>query len=341
MKKAYLVLENGKVFEGKSIGADGETIGELVFTTSVVGYLETLTDPSYAGQIIMQTFPLIGNYGVIEEDFEGNCFAAGYVVRECCDTPSNFRSQYDLDTFLKNNGIVGICDVDTREITKILRENGVLNAKICTNLSDVNSCSMAGILPPVSRKSTEVFPAVGEAVFRVAIIDYGVKKSTITALTERGCEVTAFPPSVSADEIKSFSVDGILLSGGPGNPEENPYYAEQIKKLIGNFPIFGIGLGHQLSALAMGGKISKLKYGHRGSNQPVKELLTGKMLITTQNHGYVVADSDAIVTHINANDNTIEGLEYPGKNCFTVQFDATSDLFDKFICMIKAVKENA
>ncbi len=343
MKKAYLVLENGKIFEGKSIGADGITIGELVFTTSVVGYLETLTDPAYSGQIIMQTFPLIGNYGVIEEDFEGSCYAAGYVVRECCDVPSNFRSQNDLDSYLKKAGIVGICDVDTREITKIIRENGTMTAKICTDLKDVDCAAMSSAIPSMSSKSKEVFSADGASLFRIAIIDYGVKKSNITALTERGCEVTVFPSSVSADEIISFSPDGILLSSGPGNPEENTFCIEQIKSLIGKFPIFGIGLGHQLTALAMGGKTDKLKYGHRGSNQPVKELSTGKMLITNQNHGYIVTGDipGTEVTYLNANDSTIEGLEYHGKNCFTIQFDATSHLFDKFISMIKAVKDNA
>ena len=348
MKKAYLVLENGKIFEGKRIGADGETIGELVFTTSVIGYLETLTDPSYAGQIIMQTFPLIGNYGVIPEDIDGTCLAAGYVVHECCDSPSNFRSQYALDTFLKTNGVVGICDVDTREITKILRENGTMTAKICTNPTDLNICATSAPLPVAGRKTKETVSPADSALFRVALIDYGTRRSLVTALTQRGCEVTLFPDTVSAGEISEFNPDGIVLSGGPGNPADMTNLIETVKSLIGKFPVLGIGLGHQLAAIASGGKTFALKCGHRGSNQPVKSLSYGRIYVTNQNHGYSVAQDPlpeyAEITHINVNDSDIEGISYPGKNCFTLQFepsDETEFLYDEFISIMEAVKENA
>ncbi len=356
MKKAYLVLSNGQVFEGEAIGAEGETIGEIVFTTGVVGYLETLTDPSYAGQIAVQTFPMIGNYGVIEDDFEGNCAVKGYVVREICDYPSNFRCQYDLDTFLKNHNVPGICGVDTREITRIIRESGVMNATICysvpESLEKVKEYEIKGVVKEESTKEIYECPAVGEAKYNVVLIDYGAKRNIIRCLSKRGCNVTVVPCSTSAEDILAMNPDGLMLSNGPGDPEDNEYSIAQIKKLIGKLPVFGICLGHQLTALAMGGKTIKLKYGHRGGNQPVKEVNGKRTYITSQNHGYaVVSESLKGVGEelfVNANDGSCEGMNYPGLNCFTVQFHPeacsgpqdTEFLFDKFISMMGG-KQNA
>ena len=350
MTRAYLVLSNGKVFKGYRIGAADNGVGELVFTTGMVGYLETLTDPSYAGQIVMQTFPLIGNYGVIPEDFEGESAVKGYVVRELCAEPSNFRCEYALDEFLKAKGIPGICGVDTREITRIIREEGVMNAKICgeipENRSDIITYSVAGVVNSVSCKEKKVYSADGEKKYSVTLIDYGAKNNIVRSLCERGCEVTVVPCTTTAEEILASNPDGIMLSNGPGDPEENVFCIEQIRKIIGNVPIFGICLGHQLTALAMGGRTIKLKYGHRGGNQPVKEVNGTRTYITSQNHGYAVVSSSlediGVETFINANDGSCEGMDYLGKKCFTVQFHPeacsgphdTAFLFDRFIDMM-------
>ncbi len=349
-KKACLVLSNGSVYEGIRIGAEGDSVGELVFTTGMTGYLETLTDPSYCGQIVMQTFPLIGNYGVISPDFEGETAVRGYIVRELCDYPSNFRSEYELDRFLKEKGIPGIAGVDTREITRIIREEGVMNAKICDappkDLSDVISYKVERAVATVSRREPEVYPAENGRKFTVALMDYGAKKNIIRSLQSRGCEVTAFPQNAKAEEVLAIHPDGIMLSNGPGDPEENVEAIAELKKLIGKVPIFGICLGHQLTALAMGGKTMKLKYGHRGANQPVKDLIGGRTYITSQNHGYAVVSESlkgiGRETFINANDLSCEGMEYPGERCFTVQFHPeacggprdTAFLFDRFIEMM-------
>ena len=351
MEKAYLVLQNGMVFPGWRIGAAGESVGELVFTTGVVGYLETLTDPSYAGQIILQTFPLIGNYGVIESDFESpNICAKGYVVRELCHDPSNFRSEGELDDFLKAQGIPGIMGVDTRHLTRILRENGVMNAMICSeppaDASVLADYAVQGVVPQVSCKERYTVPAKGEEKFRVVLIDYGAKRNILRSLTSRGCAVTVVPQDTTAEEILDLNPDGVMLSNGPGDPTENTFCIEQIQKLIGKLPIFGICLGHQLTALAMGGKTVKLKYGHRGANQPVRSAQTGRTYITSQNHGYaVVSESLAgvgVENFTNLNDGTCEGIDYPGKRCFTVQFHPeacsgpkdTNILFDRFLSMM-------
>ncbi len=348
---AFLVLSNGRVFEGKRIGAAGDSIGELVFTTGMEGYIETLTDESYAGQIVIQTFPLIGNYGIIEEDFEGKSAVRGYIVREECETPSNFRCNYPLDEFLKKNNIPGLCGLDTRALTRMLREEGTMNAMICDTVPEVldalKNYAVRGVVAEVSRKEPAVYPAEGETRFRVTLLDYGAKNNIIRSLTKRGCEVTVVPQNTSAEDILAGDPDGIMLSNGPGDPEENTYCIEQIRKLIGKKPIFGICLGHQLTALAMGGKTVKLKYGHRGANQPVKEVDGTRTYITSQNHGYaVVSDSlgkEARVTFINANDKSCEGVEYPLLDCFTVQFHPeacggpkdTDFLFDRFIEKMK------
>ncbi len=371
--KAYLVLENGMVYEGRAIGcwpdSDAEAaVGELVFTTGMTGYLETLTDPSYAGQIIMQTFPMIGNYGVISQDFEGKSFAKGYVVHELIDTPSNFRSEGKLDAFLKEQGIPGICGVDTRALTRLIRENGVMNACLYQSSEfKVQSANMPGLperireyqvknavaevstkemleFGPGSPTSAACSCAEGETL-HVVLIDYGAKKNIIRCLVKRGCRVTVVPHDTPAEEILALKPDGVMLSNGPGDPAENEFEVQQIAKLVGKLPVFGICLGHQLTALAMGGKTYKLKYGHRGANQPVTD---GKRTwITTQNHGYAVESESmkgtAQLSFRNANDQSCEGLEYPGKRCFTVQFHPeacagphdTEFLFDRFLRMMR------
>lgn len=347
---AYLVLSNGRVFQGARIGAPGDSVGELVFTTGMVGYPETLTDPSYAGQIVMQTFPLIGNYGMIESDFEGKSAVRGYVVRECCDHPSNFRTDYDLDTFLKRNGICGLCGVDTREITRIIREEGVMNAVICdevpADLSAVQSYAVRGAVAEVSCTVPRVCPAEGAERFRVTLIDYGAKRNIIRSLCARGCTVTVVPQDTAAAEILAAHPDGVMLSNGPGDPAENTACIAEIAQLIGRVPVFGICLGHQLAALAMGAQTTKLKYGHRGANQPVREVNGTRTYITSQNHGYAVVSGSLAgigeLLYINANDGSCEGIVYPGKQCFTVQFHPeacagphdTAFLFDRFLDMM-------
>lgn len=350
MKKGYLILQDGQVFEGVRFGAETDTVGELVFTTGMCGYVETLTDPSYAGQIVMQTYPLIGNYGIIREDFEGACCVKGYVVREYCDTPSNFRTDCDLDTYLKEQGVPGLCGVDTRELTRIIREHGVMNAAICdeipADLTPIKTYAITGVVEAVSCKEPDRYPAEGEECFRVSLIDYGAKRNIVRELQKRGCTVTVLPASTSAEEILAAGPDGVMLSNGPGDPAENTYQIEQIRKLLGKVPMFGICLGHQLTALAAGGSTYKLKYGHRGVNQPVRDLNGVRTYITSQNHGYAV-DGDTVklgkVRFVNANDGTCEGIDYPDLRAFTVQFHPeactgpkdTSFLFDQFVDLMK------
>lgn len=350
MKKGYLILQDGQVFEGVRFGAETDTVGELVFTTGMCGYVETLTDPSYAGQIVMQTYPLIGNYGIIREDFEGACCVKGYVVREYCDTPSNFRTDCDLDTYLKEQGVPGLCGVDTRELTRIIREHGVMNAAICdeipADLTPIKTYAITGVVEAVSCKEPDRYQAEGEERFRVSLLDYGAKRNIVRELQKRGCTVTVLPASTSAEEILAAGPDGVMLSNGPGDPAENTYQIEQIRKLLGKVPMFGICLGHQLTALAAGGSTYKLKYGHRGVNQPVRDLNGVRTYITSQNHGYAV-DGDTVklgkVRFVNANDGTCEGIDYPELKAFTVQFHPeactgpkdTSFLFDQFVELMK------
>ena len=345
MKKGYLVLSDGRYFEGQRIGADTDTVGELVFTTGMCGYIETLTDPSYSGQIVMQTFPLIGNYGIIKSDFEGECAISGYIVREICETPSNFRCDGTLDEFLRKKNIPGLCGIDTRELTKIIREQGVINAKICSELpkeySDIQTYSVTGAVDSVTVKKPKIYKATGAKKYNVALLDYGAKRNIIRELCSRGCEVTLLPAKTSAKDILSCGYDGVMLSNGPGDPADNTFEITTVKDLFGQIPIFGICLGHQLLALANGAKTIKLKYGHRGVNQPVREVFGKRTYITSQNHGYAVDINSVIngrVTFINANDGTCEGIDYPGSRAFSVQFHPeaasgphdTEFLFDKF-----------
>lgn len=349
MKKGYLVLQDGQVFEGVRFGAETDTIGELVFTTSVVGYVETLTDPSYAGQIVMQTYPLIGNVGMIREDLEGACCVKGYVVRELCDAPSNFRTDCDLDSYLKEVGVPGLYGVDTRQLTRIIREHGVMNAAICdeipADLTPVTTYAITGQVAAVTCKEAYDVPAIGEERSHVCVLDYGVTRKIIQALQERGCRVTVLPAATTAEDVLAMDPDGVALSNGPGDPEENTFQIEQVRKLLGKVPLFGIGLGHQLAALAAGSRTYKLKYGHRGGNQPVRDLAGVRTYITSQNHGYAV-DGDSVkngkVRFVNANDGTCEGIDYPELNAFTVQFDPdtagekdTAFLYGRFVDMMK------
>lgn len=348
MSKKYLVLEDGSVFEGTAFGAESEAVGELVFTTGMCGYIETLTDESYFGQIVLQTFPLIGNYGIIPEDFEGECALTAYVVRENCEAPSNFRAHGTLDEFLKERGIPGICGIDTRAVTKIIRENGVMNAAVLNsvpeNIETIKSYKITDAVNSVTCEKPEVFNPDGK--YKVALIDYGAKKNIIRELVKRDCAVTVLPADTSAEDILNIKPDGVMLSNGPGDPAENKYQIEQIQKLAGRVPIFGICLGHQLLALALGAQTEKLKYGHRGVNQPVRETSGKRTYITSQNHGYaVVADTvtKGIVSFVNANDGTCEGIDYPEIKAFSVQFHPeacsgphdTAFLFDRFLSLME------
>lgn len=343
MSKAYLVLENGTVWEGESFGAPAESYGELVFTTGVNGHIETLSDPGYFGQIVVQTFPLLGAYGVAEEDLEGACRLSGYVVRDWCATPSNFRSQYDIDRLLKEHGVPGICGVDTRALTRLLRENGSMKACICAappdDLSTLQNFAVHGAAAAVSCSARTVYPADGTEIYRVALLDCGVKKSVIRALNARGCTVTVYPYATSAAEILADAPDGVILSDGPGDPAENGVVIETAAALAGKLPLLGCGLGHQIFARAMGAETQKMPHAHRGANAPVRDLVTGRTSITAQNHGYtVVLDSvtQGTIRLLNANDQSCEGIDYPALHAFTVQFSPVpgDGTWDRFIALL-------
>ena len=352
--KRYLVLANGKVFEGEAIGAEGEVISEIVFTTSMTAYLETLTDPSYKGQTVVQTFPLIGNYGIITPDKEGQKpYVSGYIVRTACDTPSNFRCEQTLDSYLKENGIPGIRGIDTRALTKILRQYGTMNGMICDDPSHadpelIKAYVIKDPVKEVSVKEKKVCGPEGQKRATVVLIDYGVKFNIIRNLTKRGCEVHLCPSDITADEIEKIGPDGLFLSNGPGDPEDNKEVIEELKELRKkNYPTMGICLGHQLLALSHGFKTGKLHYGHRGANHPVRNEETGRIYISSQNHGYeVLSDSiDETVARelfVNVNDGTNEGIRYLHENAFSVQFHPeacggpqdTEFLFDEFMKMM-------
>lgn len=357
--KAFLILEDGTVFEGSSIGSTREVISEIVFNTSMTGYLEVLTDPSYAGQAVCMTYPLIGNYGICYEDQESlKPWPDGYIVRELSRLPSNFRSEDTIQHFLEVHDIPGIAGIDTRALTQILREKGTMNGMITTNenynieeiLPKLKAYKTGKVVEKVTCSEKYVLPGDGP---KVALMDFGAKRNIARSLNERGCQVTVYPAQTTAEEILGDDPDGIMLSNGPGDPAENKDCAGELKKLVSKVPIFGICLGHQLMCLAMGGKTYKLKYGHRGVNQPATEIVEGKKgrtFITTQNHGYAV-DPESLKdtgrqSFVNSNDGTCEGMEYPGLSCFTVQFHPeahsgphdTGFLFDKFIEMMKEEK---
>ena len=357
--KAFLILEDGTVFEGTSIGSTREVISEIVFNTSMTGYLEVLTDPSYAGQAVTMTYPLIGNYGVCYKDMESQkAWPDGYIVRELSRMASNFRNEDPIQKFLLDNDIPGICGIDTRALTKILREKGTMNGMITTNenynldevLPKIKEYSVKGVVRKVTCSEKYVLPGKGP---KVALMDFGAKKNIARSLNNRGCEVTVYPAYTKAEEILATNPDGIMLSNGPGDPKECVEIIEEIKKLYNsNVPIFAICLGHQLMALATGADTKKMKYGHRGANHPVKDLKTGKVYISSQNHGYMVMEDSlnrdiAEVSFINVNDGTLEGVHYLGKNVMTVQFhpeacpgpNDSEFLFEEFINMMEVAKD--
>lgn len=347
---ACLILENGAVFEGKFFGAGSDTTGEIVFTTGMIGYQETLTDQTYYGQIVLQTFPLIGNYGIISEDIgNASISAKGYIVKQPCATPSNFRSGNNLDNFLKERGVTGLYGIDTRALTKIIRENGVMNGKISARLpaKDEMAAAIAEIKAysikfPIGAVSRSEVTKTGGGDRKIAILDFGAKREIAETLASRGCEVWTFPYNTPAEEILKIKPRGVVLSNGPGDPADpwNNGIIETIRALDKNgATIFGICVGHQLLARAKGYSTRKLKLGHRGENQPVRDTRTGRVYVTSQNHGYEVIASDS--SYINVNDNGCEGLDYG--NSFSVQFrpdtsGGTSFLFDRFLERADAAK---
>lgn len=353
--KAFLILEDGTVFTGVSIGSRREIISEIVFNTSMTGYLEVLTDPSYAGQAVVMTYPFIGNYGICYEDMESERpWPDGYIVRELSRIPSNFRSENTIQHFLEEHDIPGISGIDTRALTKILREKGTMNGMITTNenykieeiLPKLAAYTTGKVVERVTCREKYVLEGAGP---KVALFDLGAKRNIARSLNQRGCEVTVYPAFTKAEEIIASRPDGIMLSNGPGDPKECTEIIEEIRKLSRtDIPIFAICLGHQLMALANGADTYKMKYGHRGGNHPVKDLQTGRVYISSQNHGYVVDTerldaSVAVPAFVNVNDGTNEGLRYTGKNIFTVQFHPeacpgpldSGYLFDRFLNMME------
>lgn len=354
MSRAYLLLENGMVFEGEGFGAAGTRVGELVFTTGMTGCAESLTDPSYRGQLITFTFPMLGNYGICYEDRESpHIHARAVVVREFCPQPSNFRAEVDVDTFLREEGVCGICGVDTRRITQLIRDKGVMNAAVTNAEPDdallelVRAHRVSGVVDEVTVKEPVLLAPRGEARHSVALLDFGYKRSIADCLTARGCAVTLYPAKTPAEQIIDAGHDGVMLSNGPGDPTDNQYSIEQIKILMDALPTFGICLGHQMMALAAGARTRKMKFGHRGANQPAKDLKTGRVYVTSQNHGYAVDNaslpgSGAVMRFVNVNDGSCEGLDYPGKRAFSLQFHPEahggpldcSGMFERFISMM-------
>ena len=353
-KSAKLILENGTIFSGISFGAEGETIGEVCFNTGMTGYQEILTDPSYCGQLITMTYPHIGNYGVNEEDVESNkIHAAGFIVREENVVPSNYRSTQSLGEYLRAQKIVGIQKIDTRMLTRILRDEGAMNGIISTvDLDDDSLLQKVKTAP--SMDGLDLAKVVtcdksykwSKGKHKIAAIDFGIKHNILRLLESHGCDVTVFPATASVTEILNINPDGIFLSNGPGDPAAVTYGIKTVKELLGKKPLFGICLGHQILALALGAKTYKLKFGHRGCNHPVKNLKTGGVEITSQNHGFAV-DADSLsenmeVTHLSLNDQTVEGLKSTKVPAFSVQYHPESSpgphdsryLFQNFIDMM-------
>ncbi|MDK2798617.1 MAG: carbamoyl-phosphate synthase small subunit [Clostridiales bacterium] len=357
--QAILALEDGTIFKGNSFGVEGEVIGEVVFNTGMTGYQEILTDPSYCGQMVTMTYPLIGNYGINIDDFESTKpQVKGFIVRELCKVPSNWRSKETLNEYLKRHNIIGIEGIDTRALTRILRDKGTMNGIISTDPNfdidkKIDKIKLYRIVNPVDTVTTKETKRYHGTDCKVAVIDLGAKANIIRSLVNRGCEVTVFSARSTADEILNTGPDGIMLSNGPGDPKDCVEVIKNIKKLIASGkPIFGICLGHQLTALANDADTEKLKYGHRGCNHPVKDIKKDATYITSQNHGYTIVESSldkdiAEISHINMNDGTIEGVRYKNKPVFTVQFHPeaspgpqdTAYLFDEFIELIKRNRE--
>ena len=350
--KAKLILENGTEFEGKAFGYTKETVGEVVFNTGMTGYQEILTDPSYYGQIVTMTYPLIGNYGLNLDDNESSGVKVrGFVVREKSDAPNNWRCEFELDEYLNRHKIMGIEGIDTRALTKMIRNSGTMKGLITVDdLTEVQVQNKLGAFDntnAVAEVSTvEPLGHEGDGI-HIAAMDFGIKNNILRSFKHRGCKITVFPAFTKAEEVLAVEPDGIFLSNGPGDPKDIPEAVEEIKKLIGKKPVTGICLGHQLIALAMGGDTEKLKFGHRGANHPVKDLNTGRVMITSQNHGYVVKDGtlpeSLKVTHLNLNDYTVEGMKCDEKSIYSIQFHPeacpgphdTDPIFDEFIDLMK------
>ncbi len=354
-----MVLEDGTVFPGRTFAGKGEVEGEIVFNTSMTGYQEILTDPSYRGQVVTMTYPLIGNYGVNPEDMESKRIQVeGFIVKEYQPAPSNWRSQMALADYLEREGVIGIEGVDTRALTRHLRVSGAMKGIISTE--DLDPASLAArakaspglvgrdLVLDVTCRESYPWPATGNAGYHVVAFDFGIKLNIVRCLAERGCRVTVVPARTTAAEVKALNPDGVVLSNGPGDPEPVTYAVKAIQGLLGEVPLFGICLGQQLLGLALGGKTYKLKFGHRGANHPVKNLRTGKVEITTQNHGFCVdvdsiRDPEVEITHVNLNDQTLEGLRHRSLPAFSVQYHPeasagphdASYLFDDFIEMMK------
>jgi carbamoyl-phosphate synthase small subunit len=346
--KAKLILENGMVFEGRAFGYLEETIGEVVFNTGMTGYQEVLTDPSYYGQIVTMTYPLIGNYGLNLEDAESfSPKVKGFIVREACDYPNNFRCEIKLNDYLKNHKIMGLERVDTRALTKVLRNSGTMRGIITLEelsegyiMDKLKAFSNVDAVKKVTTKKAYTIEGQGK---HVAVIDFGIKSNIIRSFKNRDCKMTIFPADASYEEVLKVNPDLVFLSNGPGDPEDLPEAIENIKQLVGKKPIVGICLGHQLLALALGGKTAKLKFGHRGCNHPVKDLEENRVHITSQNHGYYVEKlpEEVTVTHVNLNDGTVEGMRHNSLPIYSVQFHPEAcpgpkdvdGIFDKFLAV--------
>jgi len=355
-KKARLILENGTIFSGTAFGAEGETIGEVCFNTGMTGYQEILTDPSYCGQLITMTYPHIGNYGINPEDVESSKIqAAGFIVREENIVPSNFRSTQSLGDYLRDQNVVGIQNIDTRMLTRIIRDEGAMNGIISTeDLDEKSLIKKVKTTPSMNGQDLATVVTCGDSYiwgkqshqYNIAALDFGIKHNILRLLEFHGCNITVFPAQTSADEILAFNPDGIFLSNGPGDPAAVTYGIETVKKLLGKKPIFGICLGHQILALALGGSTYKLKFGHRGCNHPVKNLQNNMVEITSQNHGFAVdpksLSENIEITHTSLNDQTVEGLHCGDLSAFSVQYHPESSpgphdsryLFEKFIHMM-------
>ncbi|UJL47873.1 carbamoyl phosphate synthase small subunit [Virgibacillus sp. NKC19-16] len=354
MRKRQLVLEDGTVFIGESFGSEKVTTGEVVFNTGMTGYQEVISDPSYCGQIVMMTYPQVGNYGINRDDFETiSPFIHGFIVKEVCDYPSNFRSEEGLDSYLKANDIPGITGIDTRKLTKVIRQSGTMKAMI-TTMDDFYEVAVERLQNmPMQRDQVQQTSTVKPYVvpgrgMRIVLVDFGMKHGILRELTKRNCHITVVPYNYGTENILRLKPDGIMLTNGPGDPKDVPEAIEMIRNLLGEIPIFGICLGHQLLALACGGDTEKMKFGHRGSNHPVKDVKTLKTYMTSQNHSYAIREhslenTDLEVTQFALNDHTIEGIRHAIHSAFSVQYhpesspgpEDTSHLFDDFIQMIK------
>lgn len=354
-KKVYLTLASGDVFQGYRFGASGNVMGELVFSTGMVGYVEALTDPSNYGKIVVSTFPLIGNYGVMRSDAESErARVSAYIVREYCEQPSNFRMEETLDAYLKEQGVVGIYGIDTRELTRVLREDGEMHAYIGDTAGDVEVIDelaeyrLENAVQAVAPKTQTTYD-VESPKYTIVMWDFGAKNSTIDSLTKRGCKVIDIPASTSAADVLALHADGVVISDGPGDPTENVEAIAEIRKLFGKIPVLGLGLGHQMLALSQGARIYRQKCGHYGGNQPVKCTESGKVYVSAQNHCYTV-DEESVhigkISFVNVNDRTCEGIDYPEAQAFSVQFapescdvgNTENPVFKKFFALMQ--KEN-